>query len=313
MPVPVNGTRTLSAGGVVWHCHGVPEGSGPANGGAPPLVVLHGLFGSGDNWSSQARALTDHNGVTRPVLVPDLPDHGDSLHLDSFSYQRVAALLWDLIPRVLQELFSGSDGASGVAGASGPVELLGHSMGGKIAMAMALLKPGRVSRIVVVDIAPVRYAPRHQEILAGMRAVREAAPGSRGEAERILARFIPEKPVRLFLLKSLVPGQSGNHRSHQPYQWKINLEGIIRSYESISDWPFSVSPNRSREGSAAPAYSGPALFVRGERSPYVDHHGEEAIGAFFPRAVIRTVAGAGHWVHAEARETFLSVVRSGES
>ncbi|TVR67905.1 MAG: alpha/beta fold hydrolase [Spirochaetaceae bacterium] len=281
----MTGWERVHAGGILWRCYagGASE--------SPPLVILHGLFGAGDNWQSQARALATGDGdeggsVARTVLVPDLPDHGDSLHTDSFTYPAIAQLLWDVLPRVP---------------ASFPVELLGHSMGGKIGMAMALQRPDRVSRLVVVDIAPVRYPSRHREILEGMQAVAEAAPASRSRAEQILAPYVPEKAVRLFLLKSLVPRDD----SRDAYGWKLNLEGIRRCYDSISDWPFDPATTT--------AFQGPTLFIRGGRSPYIEESGEEKIRAFFPRAVIRTIQGAGHWVHAEARETFLSVVRGADS
>lgn len=302
--------EAVRAGGILWQRYQrrEEEGSLPA-----PLLILHGLFGSSDNWQSQARALAEDGPVTRTVIVPDLPNHGDSLHIETFSYPELADLLWKVLPQVVP--------------LDTPLELLGHSMGGKIAMAMALRQPTRVSRLVVVDIAPVRYSPRHEAILEGMQAVARAAPGSRGEAERILAEHIPEKPVRLFLLKSLVPGGSeadraggdaprdasggdeadraGGHAGGDAYRWKLNLDGIRRCYDSISDWPLDP-------GVVAP-YTGPTLFIRGGLSPYITGEGEAAIGPLFPQARITTIPQAGHWVHAEARDAFLSVVRDQES
>lgn len=285
-------TETLEAGGIFWRCYG----SDTAEESGTPLVILHGLFGAGDNWGSQARALVPGVRGPRPVLVPDLPNHGDSLHTDSFTYPEVAALLWEVLPDVLARVPGASPDV--------PLELMGHSMGGKIAMAMALGHPERLRRLVVVDIAPRRYAPRHQSILQGMQAVAEAAPESRNAAEQILAEHIPEKAVRLFLLKSLAPAPAGSGTGRS-YRWKLNLDGIRRCYESISDWPFD--PSRD-----AP-FPGPTLFVRGGMSPYIPEDAEDTIRAFFPRALIRTIAAAGHWVHAEAREEFLSVVRGEDS
>ena len=285
--------EAVHAGGILWQRYQRREegGSLPA-----PLLILHGLFGSSDNWQSQARALAEDGPVARTVIVPDLPNHGDSLHIETFSYPELADLLWEVLPLIVPR--------------DTPLELLGHSMGGKIAMAMALRQPMRVSRLVVVDIAPVRYSPRHKAILEGMQAVARAAPGSRGEAERILAEHIPEKPVRLFLLKSLVPGggaadRAGGQTGGDAYRWKLNLDGIRRCYDSISDWPLDP-------GVVAP-YTGPTLFIRGGLSPYITGEGEAAIGPLFPQARIKTIPQAGHWVHAEAREAFLSVVRDQES
>ncbi len=254
----------------------------PAEQGAlPPLVILHGLFGSRDNWRSQARALA----AGRVVLVPDMPNHGESVHTEDFSYHTVAQQLW----QALDEL--------DVPRAA----LLGHSMGGKAAMAMALTELDRCAALVVVDIAPRRYAPRHAGILAGMKAVIAAGVTSRSAGEKILAEHIPEKAVRLFLLKSLVldpDHSSGGER----YRWQMNLQGIETHYETLSAWPF-----------AGVTWSGPALQVRGALSPYVSDEDTQLMRTFFPALRVETIADSGHWVHAEQRETFLSVVRGAVS
>ncbi len=281
--------RVFRQGGIRWRrYYGEADASGSDAGGISPLVILHGLFGSGDNWQSQARSLSGRGNASRTVLVPDLPNHGDSFHTDSFTYPDQARVLWDALPGVLERCDLSPDT---------DLELLGHSMGGKIVMAMTLERPHRVSRLVVVDILPRVYAPRHEAILRGMRAVTEGAPPNRKAAERILERWIPEKAVRLFLLKSLAPDPESG-----PYRWKLNLEGITRCYDAISDWPY-------REG----RYDGPVLFVRGALSPYIGDAPEGEIHRFFPRAVVTTVSDAGHWVHAEQRDAFLSVVREDET
>lgn len=281
-----NNAETLHIGGLRWRRYPA-DATKSTTLQTVPIVILHGLFGSGDNWQSQARALSHRDATdrAREVLVPDLPNHGDSEHTDRFTYREIAVMLWDALDQI------------GIHTVTRTVELLGHSMGGKVAMAMALDRPERVSRLVVVDIAPQVYAPRHHAILEGMRAVAAAGTESRGEAERMLAETIPEKPVRLFLLKSLVPDDDGT-----VYRWKLNLEGIIANYDAISDWPYEHGQ-----------YTGPTLFIRGERSPYIDENATARITAFFPHAVITTIAGAGHWVHAEQRDTFLSVVREEDS
>ena len=264
--------EVLRGEGIQWRRYGSDSGKGT------PLVIMHGLFGSGDNWRSQARALA---GEGRTVYVADMPNHGDSLHTDRFTYPEIARLLWQSL--------------DGIA-APESVQLLGHSMGGKAAMAMALQRPHRTDHLIVVDIAPRVYPPRHGGILAGMQAVVEAAPPSRGEAERLLASSIPEKPVRLFLLKSLVPGEPEGGG----YRWKLNLDGIRRCYEAISDWPYERG---------AEVHPGQALFVRAGASPYISDKDEDLIREFFPGARVETIAGAGHWVHAEQRECFLTSVR----
>ena len=276
--------ETLCVAGVRWRRYGPEAGDGT------PLVIMHGLFGSGDNWRSQARALAGVGpgsgpGSGRTVYVADMPNHGESLHTERCSYPEIARLIWQSLDRM---------------DATERVQLLGHSMGGKAAMAMALERPRRTERLVVVDIAPRVYPPRHEGIFTGMQAVAEAAPASRGEAERLLSRFIPEKPVRLFLLKSLVPGPT----DHGGYRWKLNLDGIRRCYRMISDWPYESGTDH---------YPWQALFIRAGASPYVTDEDEDVIREFFPEARIATIAGAGHWVHAEQREQFLSVVREAVS
>lgn len=239
-----------------------------------PLLVLHGLFGSRDNWQSQARALAD----TRDVLVADMPNHGDSLFTEAVTFEEVADLLWTVVDEL----------------AGDTVSLLGHSMGGKVAMAMALRQPKRCTSLTVVDIAPRVYGARHDGILKGMDAVSRAAVLSRSEADRILQEWVPEKAVRLFLLKSLVPREEGG-----VYHWKLNLPVLKGRYHDISDW--TITEGR---------YDGPVLLVRGALSPYVTDEDTAAMEALFPGLQVRTIGDTGHWVHAERRDEFLSVVRS---
>jgi pimeloyl-ACP methyl ester carboxylesterase len=167
-------------------------------------------------------------------------------------------------------------------------------MGGKVAMAMAFARPEQVERLIVADIAPRPYPPRHDEIFAAMEAVAKRQVARRGEADTIMEEWIPEKAVRLFLLKSLVPGDGDN----DGYRWQLNLPGLRAGYEAIRDWPFRDE-----------SYDGPTLFIAGGRSPYIQAADGEAIQRHFPDHRIETIPGAGHWLHAEARDTFLTVVR----
>lgn len=240
----------------------------------PPLVIMHGLFGSRDNWRSQARALA----ADRLVYVPDMPNHGDSIHTDNISYLSLAEIMWQSFPE--ERLL-----------------LLGHSMGGKVAMTMALSNPDRCSALIVADIAPRTYPPRHDEIFAGIQAVETAQPKSRREGEEILAAHIPERDIRLFLLKSLAPTDDQSN-STGCYRWKLNVAGLIANYADISRWTDPIT-----------TYLGNTLQIRGGKSPYVTEEDLRRMAQLFPALQVETIDEAGHWLHAEARERFLTVVR----
>lgn len=245
---------------------------GPAEAEASPLVILHGLFGSGDNWKTIARELA----AERRVIVPDLPNHGSSPHTGRFDYREVA-----------------DDVASFLEGLGLPqVLLLGHSMGGKVAMSLALRRSELVGALIVADIAPRAYEPRHQEEFEAMELVRREGAGNRREAEEVMSRHIESRAIRAFLLKNYVPTDSGG------YRWRLDIDGLRNHYREVSDWP-------DHEG----AYAGPALVIRGGRSPYVSEEDHSAFGALFPNYRIETIDEAGHWLHAEAKETFLRLTR----
>ena len=272
-------TGTVEAGGLFWRWT-VDESTSRANGA--PLVVLHGLFGSGDNWRSQARSLSEG----RVVLVPDMPNHGLSNHTDLTAYHEVADMVWGALdsPELARALPHGTVDR---------VALLGHSMGGKTAMAMAFARPSAVERLLVADIAPRRYEPRHEEIFRAMEAVAAEGVASRGEADSGMEPMIAEKGVRMFLLKSLVPDGEGR------YRWRLNLAGLRRGYADIVDWPYTEE-----------RYDGPVHFIAGGRSDYIEPSDMEAILRHFPDNEIETIPEAGHWLHAEARDTFIEIVRN---
>jgi len=171
--------------------------------------------------------------------------------------------------------------------------VLGHSMGGKVAMVLALRYPERVARLVVVDIAPKAYPPGHLPIIQALKRLDLKRISSRQEADQWLAREIPDAMVRQFLLKYLVRDPAGGFR------WQFNLEAIEKNYDKIAGWP-------PIEGQ----YSKPTLFIRGGRSSYIQPEDISIIRKYFPRAEIVTIPGAGHWVHAEAPEAFLAQVQS---
>ncbi len=266
----------MEAGGVFWRVltESSEEHVRSGSDASMPLVVLHGLFGSGDNWRSHGRALSS----SRTVLLPDLPGHGSSRSIDSFTYQMLSETMWN----ALEELGYGSEGA--------PVSLLGHSMGGKVAMAMALSRPAALSSLIVADISPKRYPPRHDTIFRAMERVAGAAPENRSAAERLMAEDIPEKAVRLFLLKSLVSGDSG-------YRWQLDLEGIRAGYPDITDWPYRDE-----------RYEGPVAVIAGGASTYVADDDRSLFSRHFPDVSYETIQEAGHWLHVEEKERFLQLV-----
>jgi len=239
-----------------------------------PLAVLHGLYGSARNWATAAKRIA---ALGWRALALDLRNHGASPWADEMSYPAMA----DDVIETLAE-----------AGVTGPLVLLGHSMGGKTAMAAALARPEAVRALVVVDIAPVAYGHSHERYIAAMRTLDLSSIARRSQADAALSQAVPEPAVRGFLLQNLA-FEEGAAR------WRINLEGIARSMETLTGFPFAPGEVR---------YDGPALFVAGGDSDYLGPEHEAAVRAFFPAARIETVAGAGHWIHAEAPEPFLALV-----
>ena len=244
-------------------------------GEGPPLIILHGLFGMSDNWATLARAFAA-KGFT--VYTPDLRNHGQSPHAEEFRYSDMAGDLLELMA---------SEGI-------GRAAVAGHSLGGKAAMFLACLHPGRVSQLIVADIAPRQYPPHHQQVLAALHAVDLTSAAGRGEAERQMAAVMPDSGVRQFLLKSLYWKDTGDSKQ---LAWRFNLPVLERKIESAGE----ALPEGYR-------YEGPALFIRGERSAYIGPDDEAHILRHFPAAVIRTVPAAGHWVHADNPAVFLEYV-----
>ena len=247
----------------------------PPGAGAPPIVILHGLFGSGENWRTVARELANE----RRVLTPDLPGHGRSPR-GSLQYKAMAD--------TVAEFVEGQHGAEKAV-------VIGHSMGGKVAMVLAVRRPELVEKLVVVDIAPVEDPARHQEIITAQLEASDAS--DRKEAEATLAKYIDNTAVRAFLLKNFKRDGSG---------WRHDINGIAQAYQDILGFP---RLDNDATGVPASGYKGPALFIRGERSDYVDDNGVAAARNLFPAAEFQSVGGAGHWVHAEKRSEFVALVR----
>ncbi|MCD8547021.1 MAG: alpha/beta fold hydrolase [Aeromonadaceae bacterium] len=238
---------------------------------APVVVLIHGLFGSLDNLGQLAKAL---GTAGFGVLSLDLRNHGRSPHCTEHSYPAMVADLVDLL------------NTQGVS----QVMLLGHSMGGKVAMQFALHHPERVQRLVVVDMAPADYAPgEHDAVFAGLQAVAQQAPLSRAQADACLSQQLTEPAVRQFLLKSFLPDSQAG--------WRFNLPVLHAQYPQILAWP-------SVEG----RYPGPTLFIKGELSPYLQPEHQASIHRLFPQARAKLVLGAGHWPHAEKPVLFNKLV-----
>ncbi len=249
------------------------------------VVFCHGLFGQGKNWTQVARVVADRHRV----LLVDMPQHGRSPWTDDFGYPDAAGQL---------------DECLGAHVGDGPVAVVGHSMGGKIAMVLALQHPARVERLCVVDVAPVAYRSAHSfdRYVEAMRGLDLTALVSRADADAAMTDAVPDPVVRGFLLQNL-------RRHHDPspgapaWYWQPNLEVIGRRLDVITGWP-------ADELAEVSPYDGPVLWVRGERSDYVaDEHTAE-MSALFPRVRKVTVKGSGHWVHSEQPEAFVGVVRA---
>lgn len=240
----------------------------------PTIAFCHGLFGQGKNWTQIAKALSpDHR-----VLLLDMPNHGRSPWTDTFDYIELA----DLVAEELRP--------------SAPVALVGHSMGGKIAMCLALRHPELVERLVVVDVAPVAYPSGREFVgyIETMQALDLTVLERRDQAEEALREAVPATVVRSFLLQNL-------RRTEDGWQWQLNLDLLGAQMDALTGWP--------GERLGETTYDGPVLWVGGAGSDYIaDEHAEE-MDRRFPRNRRVLVKDAGHWVHSEQPEVFLEVLR----
>jgi len=239
--------------------------------GGTPLLVLHGLFGSARNWQTLARRFAER----RHVYALDLRNHGGAPWADTMTYPEMA----DDILRFIED--------RGYPRAA----VVGHSMGGKAAMTLALRHPQRVERLVVVDIAPVRYTHTHGPYVAAMQRADLDGCTRRSEVEGQLADAVPEAPLRSFLLQNLVL-ENGR------FQWRVNLDAIGAGMDDLIGFP-DLGDAR---------YDGPALFIGGGNSDYITPEHAPLIHRHFPNARIEMIPGAGHWVHAERPEEIAALV-----
>jgi pimeloyl-ACP methyl ester carboxylesterase len=243
------------------------------------VVFCHGLFGQGKNWTQIAKVVAQEHRV----LLLDMPQHGRSPWTQDFDYLDAA----DRVAAAVTE----------VAGDEA-VSLVGHSMGGKIAMVLTLRHPAQVARLCVVDVAPVAYESAHEfdGYVAAMRGLDLASVHSRADADAAMVAAVPNSTVRGFLLQNLRRSPDG-----PGWSWQPNLRVIGDRLDVITGWP------ADRLAGLAP-YDGPVLWMRGEHSDYVDHEATDAMAALFPRVRRVTIKGSGHWVHSERPDTFVSVL-----
>ncbi|MFX0547050.1 alpha/beta fold hydrolase [Roseovarius sp. S1116L3] len=234
---------------------------------APTLLIAHGLYGSARNWGVIAKRLSD----ARRVVAVDMRNHGDSAWQDTHSYPDMAA--------DLAEVIEAEDG---------PVDVLGHSMGGKAAMVLALTQPDLVNRLIVADIAPVTYEHSQLPYIEAMKSVDLSGVERRSDAAPLLEAVVDNPALVPFFLQSLDVAQR---------RWRLNLDVLSAEMPKIMSFP-EVSGK----------YDGPALFLSGETSDYVQSEHREVIKPLFPNARFMTLKGAGHWLHAEEPRAFVDVV-----
>lgn len=236
-----------------------------------PLVILHGLFGLSDNWAGLAKQFA----LNFDTLVVDLRNHGQSPHSKDFNYQLMAADLAELLNKLAIE----------------KAHVIGHSMGGKVAMQLAIDYPDLIEKLVVADIAPRYYPPHHQSILKALNSVDFEVAKTRKDAEQMMAKYINNPGVMQFLLKNIY------WPTPEKMAWRFNLDSISNSIENIG---IKQEFNHKIETET--------LFIRGDKSDYISDIDFIEIQHHFNTAQLKTIENAGHWLHAEKPEAFLTFV-----
>ncbi|QSX35449.1 alpha/beta fold hydrolase [Shewanella avicenniae] len=239
-----------------------------------PIVLIHGLFGDCDNLKGLGRELEQ---LSFRVIRVDCPNHGKSAAIHPMTYPAMAAEIKATLDSIGIQQFM----------------VVGHSMGGKIAMTLALSYPESVTAVVATDIAPVVYQPHHQKVFAGLNSMPADIKDRRAALAHLISHDIDEGTAQ-FLLKSLVRGDN-------QVSWKFNLAELIASYHYIVGW-YNIEPN------SIASYQGPILFLRGGDSNYVKAEYQAQIVAQFPHASAKTIEGTGHWLHAQKPAVFNRVV-----
>lgn len=236
------------------------------------LIIIHGLFGSLDNWATLGKAFA----TDRQVYLIDQRNHGKSPHSNEFSYEHMAEDL---------EGFMNSHNIKKAV-------ILGHSMGGKTAMKFAMKFPERIEKLIIADIGPKYYPPHHQKIIEALESVDMDTIKSRGDAESTMKKHISDPGIMMFLMKNIT--RKGNH-----YAWKMNLPVIIKNIDNVG------------EGlELEEEYKGSTLFVRGSKSDYILDTDWEGIYDCFPNAKLATIDNAGHWLHAEQPKSFFDTIEA---
>lgn len=237
-----------------------------------PIIILHGIFGSSDNWLTISKTIADNN---HRVFLVDQRNHGRSPRSEVFDYESMASDLAGFIEEHQLDK---------------PV-LIGHSMGGKVVMQFAMDYPDQFSRLVVVDIAPKFYPVHHGEILRGLDAIPLEKIKSRTEADAVLSEYEPIPTVRQFLLKNLYRNEQGQ------FEWRLNLAVINREIHGVGE-----------ELMHARTVTEPTLFIRGSESGYIQDEDIDSIRKIFPNVTLETIEGAGHWVQAQKPDEFVEVL-----
>ncbi len=238
-----------------------------------PVLILHGLFGSSDNWRTVSLKLSQKN----LVYSIDLRNHGRSPHDPVHDFGSMAADLYEFIER--EELEQ--------------VNLIGHSMGGKVAMYFAASHPKRLRRLVVVDMAPRKYEVQHSREIEALKSIDISRVRNRRFVEEELESKLNDKSIVQFFLKNL------NRRNDDTFSWRFNLDVLADQYPKILEAVPLHDP-----------FTGPVLFVRGELSRYIQAEDEHLIRLLYPNSRIETVLGSGHWVHAEKPDQFIALIES---
>jgi esterase len=236
----------------------------------PWLMLIHGLFGSLDNLSALRRQFTE----SFQVLSIDLPDHGKSSFTEAFSFAHYAKLISELVDSLEIKRLS----------------IVGHSLGGKVAMQLALSQHELISHLVVLDIAPVKYAARHSNVFQGLNNVVLADITSRKEADIALSKYVEDSSTRQFLLKSL-------YNEDDIWKWRFNVALLQKDYAELSAAINSEKP-----------YLGPVLFIKGELSDYLLPEHRDAVVQLFPNSQSKMISGTGHWLHAEKPELCAKII-----
>ncbi len=238
-----------------------------------PLLILHGLFGAGDNWKSLARRFHEEGGFQ--VHLIDQRNHGRSPHSNTWTYEAMTADLKVYCKDHELEKMT----------------LLGHSMGGKVAMNFAIQYPALLKALIVVDIAPKSYPPHHEQILKGLSALYDTELTSRKEADKQLSEYVENWSVRQFLLKNLYWKEKGK------LAFRMNFPVIKKNYDLVT-----------RALPSSTTYTGPTLFIKGENSDYILHSDRDMLNTHFPKSQLLVIKDSDHWVHAEKPKEFFEGV-----